>query len=93
MAKLLVNDLVKSNKDRNTVHNPVAASYSVFDLKGIKHFQIDTFGQPDRKFKGKCSQTLQIDRDDAIQLIRLIMKELDITLDDLITFQQAKKKD
>ncbi len=87
MAKLIVNDLAKVDKERNSIHHAAAASYSVFDSDTTRYFQIDTYGRPDRKFQGKCSQTLQIDRDNAIRLIRLIMKELDITLDDLITFQ------
>jgi hypothetical protein len=68
----------KLEKERNTVHSKVAATYSVFDALGEKYFQIDTFGNNGRKMPEKISQSFQLDRTAAKYLVNLIIKEFDL---------------
>lgn len=84
MAKITIDNLEKEIKNRPSVQDDVAASYYVYKIDDVPYFQIDTYGRGTRKFQAKCSQTFQIDRKNAVSLISLMMKELNITIDDLI---------
>ena len=43
MARINLDTIKKLNKDRNTVHTPVVATYTVFDTVDGEHYvQIDT---------------------------------------------------
>lgn len=46
MAQIDIRNLTKVNKERNTVHDQVYATYTVFDNSGEKYLQIDTYGKP-----------------------------------------------
>ncbi len=53
MARINLDTIEKLNKDRNTVHTPVAATYTVFDTVDGEHYvQIDTYGKNDRETPG-----------------------------------------
>lgn len=75
MAQINLEEFKRLEKDRNTVHNKVVASYSVFDAHGEKYFQIDTYGNSDREMPEKISQSFQLDRTTAEYLVNLINKE------------------
>ena len=61
--------------DRNSLHEEVKATYSVFRWDDRVLLQIDTFGRPDRQIPGKKSQTIQLDREAAQQLYRILQDE------------------
>ena len=67
-------------KERNFVHEPVKATYTSFTEDGKKYFQIDTYGSDSRKLKEKISQSIQIDKDMALELIKTMSKEFDIEM-------------
>ena len=73
----LVKKFVKLEKQRNSVHREVDYTYTVFDdSMGNKIFQIDTYGSPDREIKGKVSQSIQLDKESAEELIKIIKEEI-----------------
>lgn len=65
-------------KERNQVHNNVHATYTVFEERGEKYFQIDTYGREERKMPGKTSQTIQINREAAEYLVDLLKREFNL---------------
>ena len=71
----LVRGFEPTQMDRNSLHEEVKATYSVFRWDDRVLLQIDTFGRPDRKIPGKKSQTIQIDHQAALQLYRILQEE------------------
>lgn len=76
MARIIKID--KKIKERNTIHDIVPAVYCVFEEKGCKYFQIDTYGNQDRVNSEQPSQMIQFDKDTAEKFINLIKKEMGI---------------
>lgn len=72
MDRITADNLRKVEKERNSVHGKVDATYSEFISEGEVFFQIDTYGSANRDLKGKVSQSIQIDRETAIELIQLL---------------------
>lgn len=75
MALLDLRFFTRIEKMRNSVHEPVQATYTVFQEKGKTFFQIDTSGTSERAVPGKVSQSVQIDETMARHLIDLLRKE------------------
>lgn len=76
MALLNRDKFRKIEKERNYVHEEVDSTYCVFiDNTGQKFFQIDTYGRKGRKYKGKVSQTIQLDHNTAKYLCKVIKEE------------------
>ena len=67
-------DISKMEKTRNTVHDEVVATYDVFTYNGIQYLQIDTYGRSDREYVEKSSQIIQLDKESALNLVKLINK-------------------
>lgn len=68
--------LKKLDKNRNSVHQEVQATYSVFkDKYNNKYFQLNTYGSEERKVKGVTSQSIQLDEKAARKLIDILSKE------------------
>lgn len=78
MAQIDIKNIVKVEKQRNTVHERVYAEYTVFTKNGNRYLQIDTFGRSDRENPGKISQSFQIDEEAAHFIIDLLNKEFDL---------------
>ena len=78
MARLNIDTIKKIEKERVTVHTKVNATYSVFEENGEKYVQIDTYGKSDRVIPEKISQTIQIDRESAKFLVKLLLAEFDL---------------
>lgn len=78
MALISKNNITKSDKERNSVHEVVESTYSVFEKYGEKFFQLDTYGSPDRKLKGKISQSIQLDKDSAEFLVKTLRNYFNI---------------
>ena len=74
----LVRKFEKATLEKHKVHGEVDGTYTTFQCGGGKHyFQIDTYGSPERKLKGK-SQKIQLDVGAARKLISLLKAEFPI---------------
>ena len=73
MARIIVSDCEKKEKSPRK-QEVVKATYSVNTKEGL--FQIETYGSSSRQNPDSASQTFQIDKDSAQQLIALLEKEL-----------------
>ena len=78
MAQIDFENIKKINKEKNHIHDKVSVSYSIFNDKGNKYVQIDTYGKIGREFPGKISQSFQIDKECALFLINLLKKEFEL---------------
>lgn len=78
MALIKEENFDKLEKTRNTVHQSVQSTYTIFEKDGEKFFQIDTYGAPDRKMPEKISQSIQLDKRMAEYLVKLLKKEYNI---------------
>lgn len=80
MAQIDIRNLTKVNKERNTVHDQVYATYTVFNNNGEKYLQIDTYGKPARENPEKISQSFQFSREVATYLANLLIEEFELKL-------------
>jgi hypothetical protein len=63
----------ETSMNRNAVHEPVQATYSVFrDDQGNSYLQIDTYGSQSREFPGKKSLSLQFSPVGIQQLSKIL---------------------
>ena len=79
MARIKLESISKIEKERNTVHDEVTATYTVFYAGQEKYLQIDTYGKDGRAIPGKISQSFQFDKESARYLVELFAKEFDLT--------------
>ena len=75
MAQIKWDDLHRIEKARYNVHNKVRTTYSTFLMNGQKYVQIDTYGENTRATPNSSSQTIQFDKESAVNLINLLKKE------------------
>jgi hypothetical protein len=61
--------------DRNSIHDEISASYTVFERDDRKFIQIDSYGRDEREIPGKKSQTIQLDREGAAALFQILKRE------------------
>ena len=80
MALITKRSFSHIDKERNMLHEVVEATYCTFTKGENKYFQIDTYGSERRQLKAKLSQSIQIDREMAIELVELLQKEFDLKL-------------
>ena len=72
MARIVSFEEVAAGNDR--LHGPVHCGYKIFVGSEGPILQMDTYGSTERQIEGKVSQTLQIDRSAAKQLLELLCK-------------------
>lgn len=75
MAQISLESIKKIEKYRNTVHEKVHSTYTVFEMDGEKYVQIDTYGRIDRENPEKISQSFQFDKETAEFLMKLLREE------------------
>ena len=75
MARIDLDTIQKVNKERNSVHDKVPATYTVFKDGEEKYIQIDTYGSLTRQIKGKISQSIQFDHETAKYVLKLFIEE------------------
>lgn len=75
----LVRTFLPLEGERISLHQEVEAKYSAFEKDGRAFVQINTYGRPDRKFPEKVSQTIQLDRDAARQLVGILNKAFGVS--------------
>jgi hypothetical protein len=69
-----ISKLVKAEKERHRLHTVVDCTYSTFHIGRTKYLQIDTYGTNERHFVGVVSQSLQFDRETAVQLKQILQE-------------------
>ncbi|MCM3572275.1 hypothetical protein M3172_03670 [Mesobacillus subterraneus] len=72
----LIKKMVKVERNAS-VHKEVQADYQVFEIKGKKYLQINSYGSATRKDVGKLSQSMQFNEDSIRQLINLLKETID----------------
>ena len=75
MAQINLQKIKKITKNRNTIHDKVISTYTIFEDSGNKFIQIDTYGRIDREMPEKASQSLQFDREAAKFFVNLLVEE------------------
>lgn len=78
MAQINLNNIKRIEKQRNTVHDEVYSTYSVFEIDGERYVQLDTYGRVGRENPEKLSQTIQLNRDTAKFLAELLSREFEL---------------
>lgn len=78
MARISLENFKKLEKSRNTVHEKVETTYTIFEIDGEKYVQLDTYGRVGREKPEKISQSFQLDRSTALFLVYLLRAEFEI---------------
>ena len=78
MAQISLESIKKIEKYRNTVHDKVHTTYTVFEMNDKKYVQFDMYGRIERENPEKISQTIQLDKETARYLVNILCKEFDI---------------
>lgn len=78
MAQISLESIKKIEKYRNTIHDKVHTTYTVFEMDGKKYVQLDTYGRIERENPEKISQSIQLDKETAQFLVDILCKEFDI---------------
>ena len=68
----LVRKIRKISKARPAVHAEVECECAIFEEKGARYLQLDTYGTKQRKRKDQISQSIQLTRESADELRRLL---------------------
>ena len=72
MAQIDIETIKRVDKERNLIHAKVFTTYSSFENSGKRYFQLDTYGRADREMPEKISQSFQIDKEMAKELVNLL---------------------
>ncbi|MCZ0704479.1 hypothetical protein J2T56_003001 [Natronobacillus azotifigens] len=79
MALIVESKFNRVDKHKKNVHEEVESTYSIFTANsGEKYIQIDTYGKSDREIPGKVSQSIQINKTMAKELLKLIEHEFNL---------------
>lgn len=57
---------------RHTRHGEVEARYAIYQTDGQRFIQINTYRRADGELSGKASQSIQLDKASAAQLVRIL---------------------
>ncbi|SFN93525.1 hypothetical protein SAMN04488056_102453 [Cohaesibacter marisflavi] len=72
----LVRKLEEKKPQTKNIHQEVEASFfTLRDEEGNTYLQIESYGSPARKIKGKTSQSIQFDQNSAFQLFETMKRE------------------
>jgi hypothetical protein len=71
----LIRDFDRKHMERNSIHDEISATYTIFERDGRRFIQIDSYGRDQREIPGKKSQTIQLDRHGAQQLYKILKYE------------------
>jgi hypothetical protein len=74
----LIRSFTRRHMDRNSIHDEIGATYTVFERDGRVFIQIDSYGRRTRKRPHQKSQSIQLDRRGAVALCNIIHKEFHI---------------
>ncbi len=71
----LIRHFDRKHMERNSIHDEISATYTVFERDGRRFIQIDSYGRDEREIPGKKSQTIQLDRGSAQELYKILKNE------------------
>jgi hypothetical protein len=74
----LVRSFERKDMERNSIHEEIDATYSVFHNDDKVLIQIDSYGRRSREIPGKKSQSIQLDRVGAEALYRILKTEFNL---------------
>ena len=74
----LIRHFKRKHMERNSIHDEISATYTVFECDGHRFIQIDSYGRDEREIPGKKSQTIQLDREGAQQLYNILRAEFNL---------------
>jgi hypothetical protein len=66
----LIKHFRAKDSSRESIHNETSASYSIFERRGTRVLQIDTYGHGTTK----VSQTIQLSQEGASELYAILKK-------------------
>lgn len=78
LAQIDLGNIKKIEKQRNTVHEKVHTTYTLFEEGGEKFIQFDTYGRVGRENPEKISQSIQLEKETAQFLVDLLIKEFNL---------------
>lgn len=78
MAQINLENIKRIDKNRNSIHDKVYTTYTIFEADGNKYIQLDTYGRIGRENPEKISQSIQLDQKTAEFLVNLLVKEFEI---------------
>ena len=78
MAQIDIKNINRVEKERNTIHEKVYTTYTVFEKNGGKYFQLDTYGRVNRENPEKISQSIQLDKEMAEYIVQLLAHEFNL---------------
>lgn len=78
MARIGLDSIKKIEKYRNTIHDKVCTTYTIFEVDGEKYVQIDTYGRVGRESPEKVSQSFQLDEETAQFFVNILCDEFNI---------------
>lgn len=78
MAQINLENIKRIDKNRNSIHDKVYTTYTIFEADGNKYIQLDTYGRIDRENPEKISQSIQLDQETAQFLVDLLVKEFNM---------------
>ena len=78
MAQISLESIKKIEKSRNTLHEKVHTTYTIFEEDGEKYVQLDTYGRIGRETPEKISQSIQLDKAAAQFLVDILQKEFSL---------------
>jgi hypothetical protein len=70
----LVSRFEEGRLQRFTLHDEISATYYLHELDGRKLFQMNTMGRDTRDVPGKVSQSIQLDKAGAQELIAILSR-------------------
>jgi hypothetical protein len=60
--------------NKNSIHEGIEATYTVFEHDGRSFVQIDSYGRRTREIPGKKSQSIQLDRRAGLELLEILKR-------------------
>lgn len=67
-----ISKFAPSSSERHTRHSECDCGWRVTERDGVQVVQLDTYGSTERKIAGKVSQSLQLDRSGAKDLVEIL---------------------
>lgn len=74
----LIRSFTLKHMERNSLHEEIDTTYTVFERDGRVLLQIDSYGSESREMPGKKSQTIQLDRQGATALFNILRREFNL---------------
>ena len=68
----LIGEFKYKPMERNSLHKEIPAFYTIFERDQAVFVQINTRGTDDRQIPDKTSQSIQLDRKGAEQLVKIL---------------------